>query len=71
VKVRGGGKLLGLENGNIADSETYGGNSRRVFNGRLRAYVEQDAPTRVIQIVISSAENQKVSLKPTKFEIKP
>ncbi|SEA07398.1 protein of unknown function [Arachidicoccus rhizosphaerae] len=71
VKVRGGGQLLGLENGNIADSETYGGNSRRVFNGRLRAYVEQDAPTRVIQIVISSAENQKVSLKPTKFEIKP
>lgn len=42
VKVEGEGRLVGLDNGDSTDTDSYKGTSRRLFNGKLLAIV---APT--------------------------
>jgi len=69
IKVLGGGRLIGLENGNISDSETYGRDKRQTYQGRLRAYVEPVVPGQRIKVVVCSATEQHSTIKALEFEI--
>ena len=39
LSIEGAGELMGIENGNPQDLEPYGSHSRKVYHGRLLAYV--------------------------------
>ena len=66
VKVYGPAHLVGLDNGNSADNDSYKGNSKRLFGGLLRALVkpagagkvsvvatidDEDIPVRKVELV--------------------
>jgi beta-galactosidase len=54
IKVSGNAKLMGIENGDIADNESYQSNSRKVFNGNLLAFVQPDNKTAIISVTVES-----------------
>lgn len=44
IKIEGPGKLLGLESGDLASHEDYKSNKRKVYRGKLLAYVKVEKP---------------------------
>ncbi|HUO08948.1 MAG TPA: glycoside hydrolase family 2 TIM barrel-domain containing protein [Phycisphaerae bacterium] len=38
--ITGPGRIIGVENGNLNDTQRYGGTDRSVFQGRMRVYVQ-------------------------------
>ena len=53
VTVTGAGKLIGLDNGDSTDFDTYQGTSRRLFSGRLLAIIAADEPGK-IRVLVSA-----------------
>jgi beta-galactosidase len=54
IKIDGPAKLLGLENGDLNSMEDYKANSRKVFNGKLIAYIQPISRKDAVHIVVSS-----------------
>ncbi len=47
-----GGRLLGLDNGDSTDYDSYQSNSRKLFNGKLLAVVEQTTPEIPVKVTV-------------------
>ena len=54
IKINGPAKLLGLENGDLNSLEPYQSTSRKVFNGKLLAYIRAGLTKNAISVVVSS-----------------
>jgi beta-galactosidase len=54
IKTEGPAKLSGLESGSLNSHEDYKSNSRKVFNGKLLAFIQRDSKPGIIHIVIQS-----------------
>lgn len=54
VKVSGQGRLIGLDNGDSTDFDSYKGVSRRLFNGKLLAIVQADVTPGEIKVEVSA-----------------
>ncbi|MEO6729900.1 MAG: sugar-binding domain-containing protein [Ferruginibacter sp.] len=54
VKVEGPAKLLGLESGSLVSHEDYKADKRKVFNGRLLAYVQSQQKAGAVKVTISA-----------------
>lgn len=67
VKVSGAGRLVGLDNGDSADYDSYKGNNRRLFNGMLLAIVQTgfESGTVTVEVLSKGLESASVS-----FEVK-
>ncbi len=55
VRVSGGGRLLGLDNGDSTDTDGYKTDSRRLFGGKLLAIVGSDGSDGDVRIQVRSA----------------
>ena len=53
VQVEGAGHLVGLDNGDSTDEDSYKGNSRRLFNGKLLAIIETGTIPGAVRISVS------------------
>ena len=53
VQVEGAGHLVGLDNGDSTDEDSYKGNSRRLFSGKLLAIVETRTIPGAVRIRVS------------------
>ena len=53
VKVTGAGRLIGLDNGDSTDFDSYKGVSRRLFNGKLLAIVQADTIPGQIKVEVT------------------
>lgn len=53
VKVTGAGRLIGLDNGDSTDFDSYKGVSRRLFNGKLLAIVQTDKNPGEIRVEVT------------------
>lgn len=53
VKVSGQGRLIGLDNGDSTDFDSYKGTSRRLFNGKLLAIVQADLTPGEIKVEVT------------------
>lgn len=62
VKVSGKGRLIGLDNGDSTDFDSYKGVSRRLFNGKLLAIVQADVPPGEITVEVSAKGLQGASV---------
>lgn len=62
VKVSGKGRLIGLDNGDSTDFDSYKGVSRRLFNGKLLAIVQADVTPGEIKIEVSAKGLQGASV---------
>ena len=62
VHVTGAGRLIGLDNGDSTDYDSYKGISRRLFSGKLLAIVQADVNPGSIQIEVTGKGLQKASL---------
>ena len=64
VNVTGAGRLIGLDNGDSSDYDSYKGTSRRLFGGKLLAIIETTNEEGTIDITVESAglEPDKLSL---------
>lgn len=65
VKVRGSGRLMGLDNGDSTDYEQYKTDTRRMFSGKLLAIVSSDNSEGNIEVEIASE-----GLEPARITIK-
>lgn len=54
IKVRGEGRLLGLDNGDSTDFDQYKGTSRRLFSGKLVAIIASTLTPGAIKVEVSS-----------------
>ncbi|MDF2869063.1 MAG: lacZ3 [Anaerocolumna sp.] len=54
VEVTGGGRLIGLDNGDSTDYDQYKGSSRRLFNGKLLAIIASKTTAADITVKVSS-----------------
>ncbi len=54
VKVRGAGRLVGLDNGDSTDYDQYKGTSRRLFSGKLLAMIASTLEPGTIEVQVSS-----------------
>ena len=54
ITVEGPAKLLALESGDLTSHEDYRSNKRKVFNGRLLAYVQSMGKPGIVRIIVSS-----------------
>lgn len=54
VKVTGAGRLIGLDNGDSSDYDSYKGTSRRLFNGKLLAIIGTKQEAGPIEVTVSS-----------------
>lgn len=54
VNVSGKGRLIGLDNGDSTDFDSYKGVSRRLFNGKLLAIVQADITPGEIKVEVSA-----------------
>lgn len=52
VRVTGAGRLIGLDNGDSTDQDSYKGTSRRLFSGKLLAIVQADKTPGMIRIEV-------------------
>lgn len=68
VKVSGHGYLYGLDNGDSTDYDSYKGDTKRMFNGRLLAIVRSDGTGGRIDI---SADIDKSDIPVRKIELDP
>ena len=62
VSIQGPAVLLGLESGDITSHEDYRSNKRKLFNGRLLAYVRSTGKAGNVKVTISSPGMQPVTL---------
>jgi hypothetical protein len=62
VALTGSGKLLGLENGDLADCTEYAAPRRRAYRGRLIAYILSDSAAKEETSVCVSAEGYSPAL---------
>ncbi|MBD5454872.1 MAG: glycoside hydrolase family 2 protein [Lachnospiraceae bacterium] len=53
VRVTGAGRLIGLDNGDSTDYDSYKGISRRLFNGKLLAIIQADTKPGKIQAEVT------------------
>lgn len=53
VQVEGAGHLVGLDNGDSTDEDSYKGNSRRLFSGKLLAIIETGTIPGAVRIRVS------------------
>ncbi len=53
VQVEGTGRLVGLDNGDSTDEDSYKGNSRRLFSGKLLAIIETRTTPGAVRIRVS------------------
>lgn len=53
VQVEGAGRLVGLDNGDSTDEDSYKGNSRRLFSGKLLAIIETGTTPGAVRIRVS------------------
>ena len=53
VQVDGAGRLVGLDNGDSTDQDSYKGTSRRLFSGKLLAVIETNPVPGIIRIRVS------------------
>lgn len=53
VQVEGEGHLVGLDNGDSTDEDSYKGNSRRLFSGKLLAIIETGTIPGAVRISVS------------------
>ncbi len=58
VTVTGGGRLCGLDNGDATDYESYKGDTKRLFSGRLLAIIRSDGRGEDIRIDASIDESE-------------
>jgi hypothetical protein len=63
VAVEGSGELIGLENGDIADTESYAASSRNAFNGKLVAYVRVNADAGTEPVIVTASSPGLVSAR--------
>ncbi len=54
VEVQGAGRLIGLDNGDSTDYDSYKGRSRRLFNGKLLAMIRSDGEPGEILVRVSA-----------------
>lgn len=54
ITVTGQGKLIGLDNGDSTDYDQYKGHSKRLFNGKLRAFIQTNNKAGKIEIKVES-----------------
>ena len=54
VEVTGAGRLVGLDNGDSTDYDSYKGVSRRLFNGKLLAMIQTDLQPGKIRIKVTA-----------------
>jgi hypothetical protein len=54
IDIDGPAKLLGLESGDLASHEDYRSNKRKVYGGRLLAYIQSTGKTGDVKIKVSS-----------------
>ena len=73
VQVSGAGRLIGLDNGDATDYDSYKGTSRRLFNGKLLAIVAPNFEAGDIQINAESIGLEPATIKiqslPTKIPL--
>lgn len=62
VRVTGAGRLIGLDNGDSTDNDSYKGISRRLFNGKLLAIIQADLTPGQIKIEVTGNGLQGASL---------
>ncbi|MCM1154309.1 MAG: DUF4982 domain-containing protein [Roseburia sp.] len=62
VRVTGAGRLVGLDNGDSTDYDSYKGTSRRLFNGKLLAIIEADTTPGEIYIEVTGKGVQEARL---------
>ncbi len=62
VKVQGAGRLIGLDNGDSTDYDSYKGRSRRLFNGKLLAIIQSHREPGEIFIQVSGKGLKSASL---------
>jgi len=54
ISIDGPARLLGLESGDLASHEDYKSNKRKVFNGKLLAYIQSNGTSGVVMIKVDS-----------------
>lgn len=54
VTIEGPAKLLGLESGDLASHESYQSNRRKVYRGKLLAYIQSEGKAGTIKVTFSS-----------------
>lgn len=54
VEVGGNGRLVGLDNGDSTDYDSYKGKSRRLFNGKLLAMIQANTEPGEIQVKVTA-----------------
>lgn len=63
ISVKGAGRLVGMDNGDSTDYDSYKGNSRRLFSGKLIAMIEATFESGDIEVEITSKGLEKSALK--------
>ncbi len=63
VEVSGAGRLVGLDNGDSTDYDSYKGDNRRLFSGKLLAMVQSTLDEGDICVKVSSVGLQSAELK--------
>jgi len=71
VQVTGAGRLVGLDNGDSTDYDSYKGTSRRMFSGKLMAIIAAKKEPGLVHIKVSSPglKSASVDLAAVKTEI--
>lgn len=71
VKVTGAGRLIGLDNGDSTDYESYKGSSRRLFSGKLLAIIAAKTFSGAILMEVSSVgiPDAQISLEAEECEV--
>lgn len=59
VEVTGAGRLVGLDNGDSTDYDSYKGTIRKLFSGKLMAMVASNGEEGTIQIVVRDARESR------------
>ena len=62
VQVEGAGHLVGLDNGDSTDEDSYKGNSRRLFSGKLLAIIETGTIPGAVRIRVSGKDLKSAEL---------
>lgn len=62
VRVSGAGRLIGLDNGDSTDFDSYKGTSRRLFNGKLLAIIQTNAVPGEISVEVTGKGLKSASL---------
>lgn len=69
IEVSGAGRLVGLDNGDSTDFDSYKGNSKRMFSGKLLAMIKPSGEDGPISIKASFDENdvpvRKIEITPS------